>query len=92
MSREKQHDLLRLLDTLERYYTVLSADGEEARRTLCETTRWLDATGSDDPSAFENVCARLGFDAARIRASLQRRARETHREPGCGERDRDEET
>ena len=74
MSRGSRDDLLRLLDALERFYAFYSADEGEARRILCETTRWLDATGSDDPGAFENVCARLGFDAVRIRASLRRRA------------------
>jgi hypothetical protein len=76
MSQASRDDLLRLLDALERFYAFYPADGDEARRVLCETTRWLDATGSDDPGAFENVCARLGFDAARIRASLRRRASE----------------
>ena len=68
--------MLVLLDALEQYYRHLSATCGPERDLFDAVERWFATGDASDPRSFEGICAAIGLDAGRIRATLARRRAE----------------
>ena len=74
----RHHLLMALLDAIERYHRLASAQDVEGRGLFQAVREWFVSGDRQDPRAFESICAQLGFDPARIRGALGPAKRPEH--------------